>query len=187
MRTTTSAQSQLFIVDPRRSLLGVVEPQSGQLGGYLASADAIADAMPRLLDSLRRRLPPRNATQAQLRDGSCWSGPHIYVVIDDYELLDGASDKPLARLLEMLPYGRDIGMHLVVARRVGGAARAMFEPLLGGIRDAGCATLLMSGRPEEGLAIGSVRPSPLPPGRGMLITRGGGEPQMIHVAWTPPP
>ncbi len=187
VRTTTSAQSQLFIVDPRRSLLGVVEPGSGHLGGYLASTDAIADAMPKLLDSLRQRLPPWNATQTQLREGSWWSGPHIYVVIDDYELLDGANVNPLAPLLEMLPYGRDIGMHLVVARRTGGAARAMFEPLLGGIRDAGCATLLMSGRPEEGLAIGAVRPSPLPPGRGMLIMRRGGEPQMIHVGWTPVP
>ena len=91
------------------------------------------------------------------------------------------------RLLEMLPYARELGMHLVVARRIGGAARAMFEPLLGGASRCRLRTLLMSGRPEEGLAIGPVRPSPLPPGRGMLITRGGGSPKMIHVGWTPPP
>ncbi|UMB68589.1 type VII secretion protein EccCb [Mycobacterium paraterrae] len=172
MRTSTPAQSQLFVVDPRRSLLGVVGPESGHLGGYLPSADAIADAMPQVLGALRRRM-------------SSWSGPDIYIVIDDYELVDGVGGNPLMPLLEMLPYSRDVGMHVVVARRSGGAARALFEPVLAGIRDAGCATLLMSASPDDGLAIGTVRPSPQPPGRGMLISRGRGDPQMIHVGWTP--
>ena len=62
----------------------------------------------------------------------------------------------------------------------------MFEPLLGGLRDAGCMTLLMSANPDEGLTIGSVRPSTMPPGRGMLITRSGA-PQLIQVGWSPAP
>ena len=40
--------------------------------------------------------------------------------------------------LEYLPYARDLGLHLVVARRSGGAERALFEPLLAGLRDLGC-------------------------------------------------
>jgi DNA segregation ATPase FtsK/SpoIIIE, S-DNA-T family len=44
----------------------------------------------------------------------------------------------------------------------------------------------MSGSPDEGLTIGSVRPSPLPPGRGVLATRRG-DPKMIQVGWTPEP
>jgi S-DNA-T family DNA segregation ATPase FtsK/SpoIIIE len=185
-RTMTPAQCQLFIVDPRRSLLGVVEPQSGRLGGYLASVDAIAEAMPRLLELLRRRLPPSDVTSSQLRNRSWWCGPEIYVVIDDYDFLGGAGGNPLAPLLEMLPYSRDVGFHLVVARRASGAARAMFEPVLAGLRDAGCATLLMSGSPEEGLTVGMVRPSLLPPGRGVLVTRRG-DSQTIQVGWTPTP
>ena len=59
----------------------------------------------------------------------------------------------------MFPYGRDLGLHLLVARGSGGDTRAMFEPLLAGLRDAGCLTLLMSASPEEGLAVGSVRQS----------------------------
>jgi S-DNA-T family DNA segregation ATPase FtsK/SpoIIIE len=61
----------------------------------------------------------------------------------------------------------------------------MFEPLLAGIRDSGCMTLLMSASPEEALTVGSVRPSHLPPGRGVLITRRG-DPRLIQVGWTPP-
>jgi DNA segregation ATPase FtsK/SpoIIIE, S-DNA-T family len=184
LRTMNRAGPLLFIVDPRRSLLGVVEPQTGGLGGYFASADALVEAMPRVVELLSQRMPPSHATAAQLRDRSWWSGPEIYVVIDDYDLLVGAGANPFAPLLEFLPHARDLGLHLVVARRTSGAARAMFEPLLAGLRDANCATLLMSGSPDEGLTIGSVRPSPLPPGRGVLATRRG-DPKMIQVGWTP--
>jgi S-DNA-T family DNA segregation ATPase FtsK/SpoIIIE len=184
VRTTTSVQ--LFIVDPRRSLLGIVEPEAAQLGGYVASADAVGELVPRLIEMLRRRMPPPNATPMQMRGRSWWSGPEIYVVVDDYDLLAATGGNPLAPLLEVLPYGRDLGLHLVVARSTSGAARAIFEPLLAGMRDAGCMTLLMSASPEEGLTIGSVRPSELPPGRSVLITRRGA-PQLIQVGWIPAP
>jgi S-DNA-T family DNA segregation ATPase FtsK/SpoIIIE len=185
-RTTTPAQSQLFVVDLRRSLLGVVEPQSGLLGGYLASTSEVGAVIPRLTERLRRRMPPTNATAMQLRTRSWWSGPEIYVVIDDYDLVVNPGVNPLAPLMDVLPHARDVGLHLVVARRSGGAARAMFEPLLAGLRDAGCMTLLMSGSPDEGVTFGSVRMSPMPPGRGALITRHG-DPQVVQVGWSDPP
>ncbi|MFZ0716142.1 type VII secretion protein EccCb [Mycobacterium sp.] len=186
VRTTTGAQCQLFVVDVRRSLLGVVQPESGHFGGYLASTDAVREAVPRIIEQLRRRMPPRNATPVQLRQRSWWSGPEIYVVIDDYDLVGSGGGNPLDLLAEVLPQSRDLGLHLLVARRSSGAARAMFEPLLGGLRDAGAMTLLMSGNPDEGLMIGSVRASSMPPGRGTLITRRG-SPQLIQVGWSPPP
>ncbi len=185
-RTTTAGQCQLFVVDLRRTLLGVVQPESGQLGGYLVSADAAGDVVPRIVEQLRRRMPAANATPQQLRDRSWWSGPEIYFVIDDYDLVETARGNPLAPLVEVLPHARDLGLHLLIARRSGGAARGMYEPLLGGLRDAGCMTLLMSGNPDEGLTIEQVRASPMPPGRGTLITRRG-SPQLIQVGWSPPP
>jgi S-DNA-T family DNA segregation ATPase FtsK/SpoIIIE len=186
LRTTTAAQSQLFIIDFRRSLLGVVGPESAHIGGYLVSADAVDAALPGLDYRLRGRVPPPDATSAQLRTRSWWSGPEIYVVIDDYDLVATVNSNPLSPLLEFLPQAKDLGLHLVVARRSGGAARAMFEPLLAGLRDAGCMALLMSGSPDEGLMIGSVRQSPMPPGRGTLITRRA-SPQLVQVAWSPLP
>ena len=184
LRTSTAVQ--LFIVDPRRSLLGIVEPEAGQLGGYVASANAVGELVSRLTEMLCRRMPPANATSIQLRGRSWWSGPEIYVLVDDYDLLAASCGNPLAPLLDVLPYSRDLGFHLVVARSTSGAARAMFEPVLAGLRDAGCMTLLMSASPEEGLTIGAVRPSQLPPGRGVLITRRG-DPQLIQVGWIPAP
>jgi len=186
LRTTTAAQSQLFIIDFRRSLLGVVDSESEHLGGYLASAAAVDAALPCLADRVRGRVPPPNATPEQLRTGSWWSGPEIFVVVDDYDLVATAGGNPLTPLLELLPQARDLGLHLLVARRSGGAARAMFEPLQAGLRDAGCMALVMSGSPDGGLVIGPVRQSPMPPGRGTLITRQGNT-QLVQVAWSPPP
>jgi DNA segregation ATPase FtsK/SpoIIIE, S-DNA-T family len=184
VRTKTAAQAQLLVVDFRRSLLGVVE--SEYLGGYAMSPAALDALRPDLLDVLRRRMPPRDVSQAQLRSRSWWSGPDIYVVIDDYDLVATPAGNPLAAVLEYLPHARDLGLHLLVARRSGGAGRAMFESLLAGLRDFGCMTLMMSGCADEGALFGSGRPVRLPPGRGVLISRAGDE-QLVQVVWSPPP
>ncbi|MBW0017221.1 MAG: type VII secretion protein EccCa [Mycobacterium sp.] len=181
---TAATAAQLVLIDYRRTLLGVVE--SEHLRGYAMSPAALNALLPDLLDVLRRRMPPADATQAQLRDRSWWSGPDIYVVVDDYDLVATAAGNPLAPLLEYLPYARDLGLHLIVARRSGGLARALFEPVLAALRDLGCMALMMSARPEEGATFGSVRPRLLPPGRGVLVTRDD-EGQLVQVAWSPPP
>lgn len=183
IRTKTAEQAELLIVDFRRALLGVVE--SEHLGGYAMSPAALAALLPGVLEVLARRMAPPQASQAQLRARSWWSGPDIYVVVDDYDLIAGPAGNLLAPMLEYVPHARDLGLHLLVARRSGGAARALFEPLLAGLRDLGCMGLMMSGRPEEGALFGSGRPAPLPAGRGMLVTRTGDE-QLVQVAWSPP-
>jgi S-DNA-T family DNA segregation ATPase FtsK/SpoIIIE len=125
-------------------------------------------------------------TQQQLRDRSWWSGPEIYLVIDDYDLVASATGNPLTPLADYLPHAKDIGLHVIVARRSGGAARAMFDPLLARLRELGCMGLMMSASADEGVLLGSVRPSALPPGRGTLVMRAQPD-QLIQVAWTDPP
>ncbi|OBH18147.1 type VII secretion protein EccCa [Mycobacterium sp. E3247] len=183
VRTQSPTQARVVIVDFRRSLLGVVE--SEHLGGYATSPGALAALLPDLLDLLRRRMPPPGATQAQLATGSWWSGPDIYFVVDDYELVATPAGNPLAPLTEYLPYATDLGLRLVITRRSRGAERAMFEPLLAGLRDFGCTTLMMSGFPGEEVSFGSRRPTRLPPGRGVLLT-GDGDEQLVQVAWSAP-
>jgi S-DNA-T family DNA segregation ATPase FtsK/SpoIIIE len=184
MRTNDVDSAQLEIVDFRRALLGVVE--SEHLAGYTISAAALTSRLPALLERLQARMPGEQVTQQQLRTRSWWSGPDIYLVIDDYDLVGGTGSNPLAPLAEFLPHAKDLGLHVVVARRSGGAARAMFDPFLAGLRDVGCMGLMMSASPDEGVLLGSVRPSPLPAGRGTLITRGGPD-QLIQVSWSDPP
>ena len=137
-------------------------------------------------DLLTGRLPDERVTQQQLRDRSWWSGPELYVVVDDYDLVAGTSGNPLLPLLDLLPHARDVGLHLVIARRSGGAARAMFDPVLARTTDLGAMGLMMSASPDEGVLLGSVRCAPLPPGRGTLIRRGQSD-HLVQVSWTEPP
>lgn len=184
VRTTRSDAARIVVVDFRRTLLGVVE--SDHLLGYAMSA-ASADAhVATVTDLLTERLPDERVTQRQLRDRSWWSGPELFVVVDDYDLVAGTSGNPLLPLLDLLPHARDLGLHLVIARRSGGAARAMFDPILARTKDLGAMGLMMSASPDEGVLLGSVRCAPLPPGRGTLIRRGQSD-HLVQVSWTEPP
>lgn len=183
VRTHTAAQARLFLVDFRRTLLGVVT--SEHLGGYAVSPPALSAVVPELVELLDARMPGAEISQAQLQARSWWTGPDIYLVVDDYDLIAASAANHLLPLLEYLPYAADLGLHVIAARRSGGAARALFEPLLAGLRALGCMGLMMSGRAEEGTLLGSRPPVPLPPGRATLITRPGVE-VLVQVAWSPP-
>jgi S-DNA-T family DNA segregation ATPase FtsK/SpoIIIE len=120
-----------------------------------------------------------------LRNRSWWRGPELYVLVDDYDLVATPGNNPIAPLLELLPQARDVGFHLVVARRSGGAARALYEPILQRMRELDQPGLLMSGNRDEGAIFGNLRPSQQPPGRGHLVRRSDGT-QLIQIAWCEP-
>ena len=184
VRTNSAGSAQLFIIDFRRTLLGVVE--TDHLAGYTPSAAALTPQLSTLLERLQARMPGAEVDQKQLRTRSWWSGPEIYVVVDDYDLVAPPNGtNPLVPLVDFLPHAKDLGLHVVVARRSGGAARGMFDPVLGRLRDLGCMGLMMSASPDEGVLLGAVRPSQLPPGRGTLVSRARPE-QLIQVAWSEP-
>src|SRR5699024_9308830 len=105
------------------------------------------------------------------RDGR--AGPELYGVVDDYDLVAGG-DNPLIALAEFLPQAKDLGLHLIVARRTGGAARALFDPVLGRLRELAADAVVLSGSPEEGALIGGVKARPAPRGRGTWVSRAGG-------------
>jgi len=176
-------QARLVLVDYRRSLLGAVA--SDHLISYTSSAQAAAQAMSELAASLQARLPGPDVTPAQLRARSWWTGPDVFVLVDDYDLVAGGSSNPLTALLDLLPQARDVGLHLVVARRTGGASRAMFEPVLARLRELSSPGIVMSGSRDEGVLLGTVRPGPQPPGRGWLVGRRHGE-RLVQVAWRAP-
>ncbi|UXA19028.1 type VII secretion protein EccCb [Mycobacterium sp. SMC-4] len=182
--THTAAQLQLDIVDYRRSLLGVVE--TGHLGGYSVSPVALLGRMAALQEQLTARLPDERVTQQQLRSRSWWEGPEIYLIVDDYDLVAGATGNPLTPLADLLPHAKDLGLHVIVARRSGGAARAMFDPVLARLRDMGCSGLMMSADLDDGGVFGGVRAGPLPPGRATLSVRGRGT-ELIQLGWVDPP
>ena len=179
-------QARLVVVDYRRGLLGTV-PDS-HLIGYASTAEAAAEVAREVAASLRGRLPRPGTGVSELRERSWWSGPEVYVLVDDYDLVaptGSAAANPLLPLVEFLAQAKDVGLHVVVARRSGGAGRALFDPLLGRLRELAVPGLVMNGSPDEGALVGGVKPQPSPPGRGVLVDRRRGN-RRVQLGWLPP-
>jgi S-DNA-T family DNA segregation ATPase FtsK/SpoIIIE len=180
----TPEQARIILVDYRRTMLGAVE--TDHLIGYGMSADVLTPMIADVQNSMRKRIPGAGITQQQLRNRSWWSGPELYVLVDDYDLVatQGGAN-PLAPLLEFLAQAKDVGLHLVLARRCGGASRALFEPVIARLRELSTPGVVMNGSPDEGPLLGNIKPSAMPPGRGTLVARKTG-PQLVQVAWCDP-
>jgi S-DNA-T family DNA segregation ATPase FtsK/SpoIIIE len=177
---------RIVVVDYRRGLLGAVP--ASHLLVHASTADAAEQAARDIAASLRKRLPGPHVGPRELRERSWWSGPEVVVLVDDYDLVvpaGGAAVNPLLPLVEFLPQAKDVGLHLVVARRCGGAGRALFDPLLGRLRELAAPGLVMNGSPDEGALAGTVKPQALPPGRAVLVDRRRGT-RRVHLAWMPP-
>jgi DNA segregation ATPase FtsK/SpoIIIE, S-DNA-T family len=178
-------QARIVVVDHRRTLLGAV-PDS-HLISYTSTPDATATAAREVAGSLRRRLPGPDVTPRELRERSWWAGPDVYVLVDDYDLVapGGGTANPLLPLVEFLAQAKDVGLHLVVARRCGGAARALYDPVLGRLRELAAPGLVMNGSPDEGALLGTAKPASEPPGRGVLVDRRRNA-RRVQLAWLPP-
>ncbi|SNT44478.1 type VII secretion protein EccCa [Rhodococcoides kyotonense] len=181
VEANTPSRVRVLLVDYRRTMLGTVT--GDHLAGYAASQSVLTTLMGELATKLAARMPGPDVTQRELRERSWWSGPEIFVMVDDYDLVSTPSGNPLSVIVEYLPHARDIGLHLVVARRSGGASRALYDPVVSRMRDLVSTGLVMSGSRDEGNLIGSVKPSTLPVGRGTLVDRRGQS--LVQLAWIP--
>ena len=179
----TPQQARIILVDYRRSLVDL--PESEHRIGYGKQAEPTADLLLSVAEHMQRRLPAPDVTAEQLRDRSWWTGPELFVLVDDYDLVVSGPANPLQPLLEYLAQARDVGLHLIITRRAGGAARQIYEPVLQRLRELSSPGLVMSGSSDEGALIGSAKPAPLPPGRGRLVTRREGV-RLIQLAYQPP-
>jgi S-DNA-T family DNA segregation ATPase FtsK/SpoIIIE len=165
---------KLFVVDNRRSLLDVT-PKS-HLAEYIPMSNQLPHHMDALADLMQRRTPTADVTAQQLRDRSWWSGPTVYVVIDDYDLVSTSSGNPLAGLTELLPFARDVGVRFIIARSTAGAGRAAYEAFMQRMKELGAQGVVLAGDPAEGDLLGGLRPRPMPAGRGMFVSRKRGKP-----------
>ena len=100
-----------------------------------------------------------------------WSGPRLFLLLDDYDLIASSAGNQMPAIVEFLPQARDIGLHVVLARSAGGAGQGMYETVMRNLRDMGTPGILLSGSKDEGAVLGSQKMEPLPPGRGRLVHR----------------
>jgi len=175
----TPQQARLIFIDYSRSLLDVATTEH-QIG-YAASSTAASSLVRDIKGAMEARLPPPDLTPEQLRSRSWWTGAELFLVVDDYEMV-ATSDNPLRPLAELLPQARDIGLHLIIARSMGGAGRALYEPIIQRIKEMASPGLVMSGNKDEGILLGNVKPHKLPQGRGYFVERRSGT-RLIQTAY----
>ncbi|MGJ9414325.1 type VII secretion protein EccCa [Aeromicrobium sp. CF4.19] len=168
----SSDEIGIAVVDYRRSLLDVVPKD--YLLAYSTGAEQTAGMVASIGGAINDRVPGPDVTSEQLRTRSWWKGLEVFVIIDDYDLVATSQGDPLLGLVDLLPQGRDLGFHLVLARRTGGMSRAVFEPLIQRLIDLSAPGFMFSGDRMEGRLIGGHASRRLPKGRAMYINRDGG-------------
>ncbi|OEJ23016.1 type VII secretion protein EccC [Streptomyces agglomeratus] len=169
------------VMDPRRSLRGAVPEEFN--GGYAFNAKMCAGLAAGIATELEKRLPDDGAPLDDLEPGNWGNGPRIVVLVDDYDVLTTAGQSPLAPFLPYIPSAVDIGLHFVLTRRVAGASRGMYEPLVQGLRESGASAIVMAGDRSEGQLFPGVYASQQPPGRGVLVRRGQSNRLIQTVHW----
>ena len=164
----TSDEAKIITLDYRRGLLGAISTPH-QIG-YVMNSVGAPDVLANIISALRQRLA---GIQVDPVAGEVpkWSGPRLFVVIDDYDLVVASQANPMHQIVEFLPQSRDIGLHLLLSRSSGGAGQGMYEPVMRSMREMGTPGVLLSGSKDEGAVLGSVKMEPLPPGRGRLVHR----------------
>ncbi|GAA3534065.1 type VII secretion protein EccC [Nonomuraea rosea] len=175
----TPMRARYVVIDYRRSLLDATDTEHRI--GYAASSTAAATLLKGIQEVMQTRLPPPDLTSEQLRTRSWWTGQDLYVIVDDYDLV-ATSSNPLSLLGDLLPQARDIGLHVVLARAMGGAGRSMLDPVVRRLKELNSPAVLLSGPRDEGQLFGNVRPRTLPPGRGLYVDRRSGE-KLIQTAY----
>lgn len=176
-------QAQFFVVDFRRSLLDQIPKD--YLAAYTTNREEAEEHLGALAEYLKKRIPNDSVTSEQLRNRSWWTGAEAWVLVDDYDLVGIQGRNPLQALQPLMGQAQDLGLHIIVARRMGGASRASFESVLQAMRDLGTTGILLSGSPDEGAIIGRIKPMKSIPGRAQVVSRDEGH-FLAQMVWTPP-
>lgn len=164
----TPEQAKVITFDYRRGLLGAITTPH-QIS-YVMNSVGAPEVLGNVVTALRERLAgleidPMAGQVPQ------WTGPKLFLLIDDYDQVASSSGNPMPALTEFLPQAADIGLHVVLSRGAGGVGQGMFEPVIRSLRDMGTPGLLLSGSKDEGAVMSSVKMEPLPPGRGRFVHR----------------
>ena len=182
-RLYTPGEAKILAIDMRRSLLGAI-PEEYSLR-YLTNHAEAMKQLRELAKFLRTRLPGSDVTAEQIRERTWWSGPEVWILVDDYDLVATSSGNPLMELIDLLPQAGDIGLHVIITRRMGGASRAAYEKVLQMMNDLAVTGILLSGNPSEGAIINGVKPKRAIAGRAQVVHRELGV-VAAQLTWTPP-
>ncbi len=176
---------KFLLIDYRKTLLDVT--RSEHLFAYAFTPERVKECVSSLKLELEQRIEQSlSLPMEQLRSPQPWNGLHYFVFVDDYELVatpEPRMGNPLNPLEGLLQSGREIGFHLVLARRFTNFGLTNLDPVFRGIKNMESPGLIMRGDPIEGRqALHKQGASDtLPDGRGCLVRRKY-PPALVQVA-----
>ncbi|MEU9319617.1 type VII secretion protein EccCa [Streptomyces sp. NPDC048295] len=167
----TAAEARILVVDYRRELVDAV-PEEYRLG-HVVAIDSLRELVGGAARAIKTRLPGPDIAPSRMRQCDWWTGPRLFVLVDDYDMVSGTGsyDHPFAPLLDHLALGYEVGLHVVATRSATGAGRGLNDQLLRRLDEVNTPGMLLSCPPSEGYVFGNVKPRNLPPGRAQYIVR----------------
>lgn len=172
--------AQVWLVDPRRQLLTALG--SDYVERFAYNLDGVVAMMGELAAALAGREPPPGLSAEELLSRSWWSGPEIFLIVDDIQQLPPGFDSPLHKAVLFVNRAADVGLHVIVTRTFGGWSSAGSDPMLRALHQANAPLLVMDADPDEGFIRGKMKGGPLPRGRGLLMAEDTGV--FVQVAAT---
>lgn len=172
--------AQVWLVDPRRQLLTALG--SDYVERFAYNLDGVVAMMGELAAALAGREPPPGLSAEVLLSRSWWSGPEIFLIVDDIQQLPPGFDSPLHKAVPFVNRAADVGLHVIVTRTFGGWSSAGSDPMLRALHQANAPLLVMDADPDEGFIRGKMKGGPLPRGRGLLMAEDTGV--FVQVAAT---
>lgn len=172
--------AQVWLVDPRRQLLTALG--SDYVERFAYNLDGVVAMMGELAAALAGREPPPGLSAEELLSRSWWSGPEIFLIVDDIQQLPPGFDSPLHKAVPFVNRAADVGLHVIVTRTFGGWSSAGSDPMLRALHQANAPLLVMDADPDEGFIRGKMKGGPLPRGRGLLMAEDTGV--FVQVAAT---
>lgn len=154
-------EAKIIVVDYRRTLVDTV-PEEYRIG-HVISLDNLKETVEGAARAMKTRIPGADIAPARMRQCDWWTGPRLFILVDDYDMVSGNSfQSPFEPLFEHLTLGFEMGLHLVVARSAMGAGRGLGDGLLRRLDEANNPALLLSCPPTEGRLFGNAKPRNLP-------------------------
>ncbi len=180
----TPDQARVLMIDYRRRHMDAIPEE--QSIGYLTSERDVLENLPAFVAKMSSRRPPDNVTAQQLKERSWWSGPEIFVVIDDYHMVaQRGIANPLDALKSVVVDGRDTGLHIIAARNIAQADTAMYDNVIGQMKNLNSSGLVMDGSKLDGILIGDVKAAKQPVGRGIFVEPLHSRKDLVQAAWVP--
>lgn len=188
--------ARFAIIDQSMELIDAADRlgDRGMLLGYGTDPESATSLLDEVATMITPRIPAPGAglTVKQIRDRTWYSGPEVFVVIDNASMLFGpgfglSSDTRLDAVLDLLSRN-GLGIHVFATVPAAGfGAVRMSHKLVRAVESAGAPTLMLSGPPAEGVIWPGtgIRFQSRRPGCGSLFD-GYSRNRIVQVPWLEP-